>query len=121
MQTLEDALSKLEKSSFRSGFRLSGKDIEYIREKGIDTVESHARDFVRKKLAPAEPVKDGKQTPTHGHPVFKAMHATACCCRGCLNKWYKVPQHIELSESRQEKIVRLIMAWIEKQMSQAER
>ena len=75
MQTLEDALSKLEKSSFRSGFRLSGEDIEYIREKGIDTVESHARDFVRKKLAPAEPVKDGKQTPTHGHPVFKAMHA----------------------------------------------
>ena len=23
--------------------------------------------------------------------VFVAQHATACCCRGCLEKWYRVP------------------------------
>ena len=40
----------------------------------------------------------------HGHPVFKAMHATGCCCRGCLNKWYKVPLHRELNEDQEEKI-----------------
>ncbi len=116
MQSIETALEKLEKSRFRASFHLTRKDIEYIKEKGLDTVRRHAEDFVKTKLAPAQPLNDGKQTPTHGHPVFRAMHATACCCRGCLNKWYKVPKNRELTPAQQEKIVNLIMAWIEKQL-----
>ncbi len=115
MQTIEQALEKLEHSKFRSGFRLTKKEKEYLSEKGMDTIRRHAGDFVRQKLSPADPLNDGKQTPMHGHPVFKAMHATACCCRGCLNKWYKVPLHRELTESEQQRIVNLLMAWIEKQ------
>ena len=116
MQTIENALDKLEKSKFRSSFRLNPKDIEYISEKGIEKIRIHAEDFVKKKLAPAYPQNDGKQTPTHGHPVFKAMHACACCCRGCLGKWYKIPQGRELTEIQQEKIVNLLMAWIDRQL-----
>ena len=115
MQTIDEALDKLEKSKFRSGFYLTKKERQYLDEKGIAVIRSHAQDFVRQKLAPAEPLNDGKQTPMHGHPVFKAMHATACCCRGCLNKWYKVPMHKELTETEQQKIVNLLMAWIERQ------
>lgn len=116
MQTVDEALDKLEKSKFRSSFRLNANDIDYINKKGIDTVRSHAEDFIRIKISAAEPEKDGKQTPTHGHPVFKAMHATACCCRGCLEKWYKIPKGKELTEEQQKKIVNLIMAWIDRQM-----
>ena len=115
MQSIEDALNKLEGSKFRSSFHLTKKEKAYLEEKGMIVMESHARDFVAKKLAPADPINDGKQTPMHGHPVFKAMHATACCCRGCLNKWYKVPVHTELNEQQEEKIVRLLMAWLERQ------
>ena len=117
MQSIADALSRLKRSSFRSRFQLKEEDIAYIRKKGMDVIESHARDFVREKLAPAEPVKDGKQTPMKGHPVFKAMHATACCCRGCLNKWWKVPQGKQLTLVQIDKIVNLIMAWIEREMA----
>ena len=67
-----------------------------------------------RQFAPAEPPNDGKQTPMHGHPVFKAMHATACCCRGCLNKWYRVPLHRPLTDEEQQKIVNLLMAWLER-------
>ena len=81
MQTIEEALDKLEMSKFRSGFYLTKKERQYLEEKGPAVIRRHAEDFVRQKLAPAEPVNDGKQTPMHGHPVFKAMHATACCCR----------------------------------------
>ena len=115
MQTIDQALEKLEHSKFRSGFRLTKKEKEYLSEKGMETIRRHAGDFVRQKLSPADPLNDGKQTPMHGHPVFKAMHATACCCRGCLNKWYKVPLHRELTESEQQRIVNLLMAWIEKE------
>lgn len=113
--TIEEALTRLSESKFRSSFYLAKKDKEYFSAKGRDTIKSHAADFVRAKLAPAEPLNDGKQTPMSGHPVFKAMHACACCCRGCLNKWYKVPKGRELTQDEQEKIVNLLMAWIDRE------
>jgi exodeoxyribonuclease V alpha subunit len=116
MQTIDEALDKLQTSKFRAGFSLKEKDKAYVREKGMDTIRRHAQDFVRERLAPAVIPDDGKQTPMHGHPVFIAQHACACCCRGCLNKWYRIPKSTELNERQQEKIVNLLMAWIERQM-----
>lgn len=118
MQTIEQALEKLSRSKFRSSFHLKEEDKEYIREKGMDVIRDHARDFVRMRLAPAHIPNDGRQTPMRGHPVFVAQHATACCCRGCLNKWYKVEKGVWMNAAQQEKIVNLIMAWIEKEMKQ---
>lgn len=118
MQTVEQALEKLSKSKFRSRFRLQEADFAYIARVGLDGITQHAADFVRERLAPAYPRNDGKQTPMKGHPVFVAQHATACCCRGCLYKWYGVKMGQPLSEVQQRKIVNLIMAWIEKQMAQ---
>lgn len=115
MQTVDEALAKLNRSKFRSGFHLSEKDIEYIDEKGLDLIRSHAADFVAKRLAPAVIPNDGKQTPMRGHPVFIAQHACACCCRGCLNKWYRVPQGRALTENEQGRIVKLLMTWIERE------
>ena len=114
MQTISQALDKLEKSKFRSSFYLTKKEQEYLSQKGMEVMRRHAEDFIRLRLAPAEPENDGRQTPMHGHPVFKAMHATACCCRGCLNKWYRVPLHQELTENQQKRIVELLMAWLER-------
>lgn len=118
MQTIDEALEKLKTSKFRAGFALKEKDKAYVREKGMDTIRIHAQDFVRQRLAPAVIPNDGKQTPMRGHPVFLAQHACACCCRGCLNKWYRVPKGVALSEKQQEKIVNLLMAWIERQMNE---
>lgn len=116
MQTLDEALDKLQTSKFRSSFHLTAKDKAYILDKGMDTIQLHATDFIRSRLAPAIIPNDGKQTPMRGHPVFIAQHATACCCRGCLFKWYKVKQGKELNDVHIEKIVNLIMAWIEREM-----
>ncbi len=110
--TLDEALDRLGRSKFRSRFRLTASDRAYMDRVGLETIERHAADFVRERLAAAVPPNDGRQTPMHGHPAFKAMHATATCCRGCMAKWWKVPQGRPLSPSLQTKAVRLIMAWI---------
>lgn len=112
---IDEALNNLQRSNFRSKFHLSKRDIDYIKEKGLDKIREHAKDFIEKRLAPAYISNDGEQTPMRGHPVFIAQHACACCCRGCLNKWYKVKKDIELTEIQQEKIVNLLMAWIERE------
>lgn len=116
IMTVEQALEKLDKSDFRSSFHLNSSDIKYIEDKGLETIRNHAADFVKIRLAPAVIPNDGKQTPMKGHPVFKAQHACACCCRGCLNKWYKVPLGVKLDETQQNKIVNLLIAWIEREM-----
>ena len=118
MSTLNEALQKLQTSSFLSRFHLSEKDRQYIKDKGIETVRAHGKDFIGTRLAPAVIPNDGTQTPMRGHPVFVAQHACACCCRDCLYKWYKVPKNKELTETQQEKIVNLLMFWIEEQIKQ---
>lgn len=108
----EELRRRLSASPFRRRFHLSEKDKEYVLRKGMDTVESHARDFIRLRLKPAFPPKDGKQTPMRGHPVFIAQHATGCCCRGCLKKWHHIPAGRELTDDECDYIVSVIMRWI---------
>ncbi len=111
-----DIFERLARSKFRSSFSLNNTDREYIEKKGIETIRSHAKDFVRQRLAPAEPTNDGKQTPMRGHPVFIAQHATATCCRGCLEKWHHIPKGKELTSEQQEYVVNIIMTWIDNQL-----
>lgn len=107
---------RLSQSKFRSSFSLKANDRSYVSDKGMDKVREHACDFIRKRLAPAEISNDGKQTPMRGHPVFVAQHATATCCRGCLEKWHHIPKGRELTETEQEYIVNVIMEWISREM-----
>ena len=115
MRSKEEMLERLMKSSFRSRFHLENSDIEYIERKGLDTIRSHAEYFIRTRLAPVGNPMDGKQTPMKGHPVFRAQHALAFCCRGCLEKWYRIPKNRELSEDQIARIVSFIMYYIEKE------
>ena len=110
------AFARLGRSTFRSRFHLSAEDRRYIEDKGMETIRRHAEDFVRTRLAPANPPNDGRQTPMSGHPVFKAQHATATCCRGCLEKWWKVPRGTPIPASRQRGIVDFLMSWIDREL-----
>src|SRR5215210_2648641 len=101
MRPLDDVFAALARSAFRRRFRLQSRERDYLHTRGLDTVTAHARDFVARRLAPASPAKDGKQTPYRGHPVFVAQHATATCCRGCLEKYHGIPRGRELSAEEQ--------------------
>jgi predicted Fe-S protein YdhL (DUF1289 family) len=112
----KDILDRLARSRFRSRFQLSTAERSYANNKGRSTILRHTRDFVALRLAPAHPRNDGKQTPMRGHPAFVAQHATATCCRGCLQKWHGVDSGRQMSDAEQEEVVSLIMTWIDCQM-----
>lgn len=116
MNNIQVVLSNLSKSKFRTSFHLKEKDIIYIKEKGLSTIESHAYDFINKRLKDTTNVRDGKQTPMKGHPVFIAEHATATCCRGCLEKWHHIPKDRILNDKEVTYIVSVIMTWINKEI-----
>ena len=112
MRDVQEVLSGLRQSPFRSRIHLQKKELAYLQGKGMDEILRHAADFIEKRLAPASPANDGKQTPWHNHPVFVAQHATATCCRGCLQKWHQIPQGRELTPEEQQYIVSVIGTWL---------
>jgi hypothetical protein len=112
MRNLDELFAALDKSSFRRRFRLRETELKYLRKKGLETVLTHARQFIHERLAPPEPANDGKQTPLRNHPVFVAQHATATCCRGCLQKWHGIPKGRALAETEEAYIVEVLERWL---------
>jgi hypothetical protein len=115
MQNLDPLFAALARSPFRGRFRLGLKEQAYLAGKGLPAILDHAAAFVAQRLAPADPVKDGKQTPMRGHPAFIAQHATATCCRGCLAKWHRIPAGRALNREEQAHVVASIERWLVEQ------
>lgn len=112
---IDHLFAALARSPFRSRFRLSAKERAYLGQKGLPVIVQHARQFIQDRLAPANPVNDGRQTPMRNHPVFVAQHATATCCRKCLAKWHGIPPGRELTAEQVECVVAVIGEWLRRQ------
>jgi hypothetical protein len=108
---------RLSRSAFRRRFRLREPELGYLHRKGLDAALKHAAEFIEQRLAPAEPANDGKQTPFRHHPVFIAQHATATCCRGCLEKWHLIQRGRPLTPEDKEYILLVLKAWLGSQAS----
>jgi hypothetical protein len=115
VRELDDVFTALGGSSFRQRFHLGAGERSYLATKGFATVLDHARQFIARRLAPAAPPNDGKQTPMRGHPVFVAQHATATCCRGCLAKWHGIEKGRDLTAAEQAHAVAAIERWLRAQ------
>ncbi len=107
-----DPLLQLQRSEFRRSFHLTPVERRILEQHGYDAMRQFASDIIQKRLT--APFNDGRQTPKTGHPVFIAQHATATCCRKCLQKWHQIPQHRELTEEEQIYITLLLLRWIKK-------
>lgn len=107
-----DLAGRLARSRFRSRFRLNERDAAYAADRGHATLRIHAEEFVRRRLAPAVPHNDGRQTPWRGHPVFVAQHATGTCCRKCLARWHGIGAGRALDDDEVHYVVDVIAAWL---------
>ena len=114
-RNLDELFDALAESPFRRRFRLRGKELEYLRRKGLPVVLEHAADFFEKRVAAASPANDGRQTPMRGHPVFVAQHATATCCRGCLEKWHGIRKGHALTDAEKQYLIEVVGAWLERE------
>ncbi len=112
MRDMDEVFARLARSPFRQRFRLGPRERAYLDAKGLAVVMAHARDFVDKRLAPADPANDGRQTPMRGHPVFIAQHATATCCRSCLAKWHAIARGQRLDERELAHVLAVLERWL---------
>jgi hypothetical protein len=112
MRDPDDLFQALRQSAFRRRQKLGAADLAYLRGRGMETVLRHAGEMIAARLAPAEPLNDGKQTPMRGHPVFVAQHATGTCCRGCLAKWHRIPKGRDLTDEERAYVVSVLERWM---------
>ena len=121
MRELDDLFAALATSAFRQRFRLGPRERDYLASRGLPDVLVQAEELIARRLAPAEPPNDGRQTPFRGHPVFVAQHATGTCCRGCLAKWHDIPRGADLTDEQQAHVIAVLDRWLRGQTRGAHR
>jgi len=121
VRSLDDVFPALASSAFRRRFHLAPKERDYLEAHGLPAVLVQAEELIARRLAPAHPPKDGKQTPFRGHPVFVAQHATATCCRGCLAKWHDISRGAELTDEQQAHVIAALERWLRGELGRASR
>ncbi|GGO83069.1 DUF4186 domain-containing protein [Wenjunlia tyrosinilytica] len=109
-------LDSIARHPFRAKFHLRGPERAKAELGGSSTMRWHAYEIITERLAPAEPYKDGKQTPYRGHPVFVAQHATATCCRTCLQRFHQIPKGHPLTREERAYAVEVITRWITREL-----
>lgn len=112
MIPLDEVFARLARSAFRGKFRLQGRELAYLQMWGLPHVMKQGEELIRKRLAPAEIPNDGRQTPWRNHPIFVAQHATATCCRGCLEKTHGIAKGHALTAEELRHVLAVIERWL---------
>ena len=112
MTPIDEVFRRLAASAFRRKFRLQGRELAYLQTWGRAHVMKQAEEILRKRVAPAVIPNDGRQTPWRNHPVFVAQHATATCCRGCLEKTHGIAKGHELTAEETAHALAVIERWL---------
>lgn len=91
---------------------LDEKAVRHASRKGSNGIEEAVRKRVETSVGPAQPYCDGAQTPFRGNIVYYGQHATATCCRQCIEVWHGIPQWRELTAEETDYLVELLLAYV---------
>lgn len=103
---------KIAKSDYRSEIELGEEEVAYIDSRGFDMMVKHAEDFVERRLGPANPRNEGKQTPLKGHPLFLAQHATGANSRAALAEYHSIPEGVKLTRKQIDYVTDVVLRWL---------
>lgn len=95
---------------------LNPRAINHARRKGKRLLRDHIRRHLEQSIGPAKPWRDGSQTTMSDEAptaIPYAQHATATCCRKCLEFWHDLPRGIALSREQLDYCVELVCLYIE--------
>lgn len=94
------------------------KAINHARRKGKSGMRVAAQNRISKSVGSAQHPREGRQTPKEnsGNAIFYAQHATACCCRKCMEYWHNIPLGRELTKQEIGYFTDLVMLYIEERL-----
>ena len=94
---------------------IDAKALGHAQGKGLIGLRDAAEHRLRKYVGePSSTLfRDGMQTPTSGNVIFYAQHATATCCRKCLEAWHAIDRETHLTDQQIGYMTELIMRYIQ--------
>jgi hypothetical protein len=90
--------------------------MRHAQRKGRIALKDAARARLYKYLAVAEPPRDGRQTPLSGNVIYYAQHATATCCRTCLEYWHDIPKGRSLTPEELDYCAALVDLFLDQKL-----
>jgi hypothetical protein len=93
---------------------------KYAYKKGLARLRERVQTRIHKAIGctkASELWRDGRQTPFAGKPhrlnvIYSAQHATATCCRKCVELWHKIPMDRALTEEEETYLSALAMRFV---------
>lgn len=96
--------------------KIDDNALRHAQRKGRLKLKEAARHRLEKYLASANPARDGRQTPFSGNSIFYAQHATATCCRTCLEYWHDIPKGRQLTGDEFEYSFQLVELFVDERL-----
>ncbi len=81
--------------------------------KGKEKLYNSVSTRLRSSIGKAQGAFDGRQTPMQGNAIYYAQHATATCCRKCLNYWHDIPTDRALTLAELAYCEQLVIGYLE--------
>jgi len=96
---------------------LSQYATDYARRKGAISLRVATEHIIQKAVGEPNHPRQGRQTPRENSPtanaVHYAQHATASCCRPCLEEWHGIPSDRPLTKAELTYLTDLAMLYVE--------
>jgi uncharacterized protein DUF4186 len=92
------------------------KALDHARRKGMRGMKEAAERRIQQSVSAATPARDGRQTPFEGNALYYAQHATATCCRRCIEEWHAIPPGRALAEDEVRYLTELVNLYIQERM-----
>lgn len=90
--------------------------VNYARRKGRIELRVAARKQIARAVAspihPRQGQQTHRETSPHANAIHYAQHATASCCRKCLEEWHGVPMDRDLTEQELNYLTDLAMLYV---------
>ena len=89
--------------------------VRHALRKGRRGLEERAEQEIRRGVG-MDTVFDGRQTPFWGNVIHYARHATATCCRKCIEEWHAIPRARPLDEEEVTYLVALVRLYVDERL-----
>jgi hypothetical protein len=92
----------------------SARAEDYARRRGKRGILVAARQRIRSSVGKPMGIWDSRQTPweNKGHALHYGQHATATCCRKCIQVWHGIPRDQELNDKDIEYFSQLLLRYV---------
>jgi hypothetical protein len=92
------------------------KALNHARRKERILLHEAARRRIDTSVRRAGMAFDGRQTPRSGNTIFYAQHATAACCRTCIEYWHGIPKDRDLTPNQTAYLASLVIAYLDERL-----